>query len=165
MPIYEFYCADCNTLFNFFSSKIDTEALPACPRCERQLERRPATFATLKHQGQDEPDPLSGLDEDALEKSMESLAGELDGTTDEDDPRQMARIFRRFGELSGMEIGPRMEDLLGRLESGADPDALEEELGDEIDSEDALGELFRVRQALASEIRRRPRVDRELYFL
>ena len=24
MPIYEFYCPDCNTLFNFFSRTINT---------------------------------------------------------------------------------------------------------------------------------------------
>jgi hypothetical protein len=25
MPIYEFYCVDCNTLFNFFSKTINTQ--------------------------------------------------------------------------------------------------------------------------------------------
>jgi putative FmdB family regulatory protein len=165
MPIYEFYCSDCNTLFNFFSSKIDTETLPPCPRCERTLERRPASFATLKHQGDGEPDPFAGLDEGALEKAMESMAAEFDGVEDDEDPRQMAHLFRKFGEASGMELGPRMQEMLARLEAGADPEAIEEELGDELDSDEALGELFNVRQALAAEIRRRPRVDRELYFL
>ncbi|MCP4369614.1 MAG: hypothetical protein GY797_16110 [Deltaproteobacteria bacterium] len=34
MPIYEFYCADCHTIYNFFSLKINTETVPKCPRCE-----------------------------------------------------------------------------------------------------------------------------------
>ena len=165
MPIYEFLCGDCNTLFNFFSAKIDTEARPACPACAKPLERRPASFATLKHSGEGEPDPFEGLDEAAVDSAMASIAGELERAGDEDDPRVMAGLLRKFGQASGMEMGPRMEDLLARLESGADPDALEEELGDELDSEDAVQELFRVRKALAGEIRRRPRVDRELYFL
>jgi len=165
MPIYEFFCTDCNTLFNFFSSRIDTETLPACPRCERVLERRPASFATLKHQDEGEPDPFDGLDESALDSAMASMAHEFEGVENEDDPRQLAGLFRKFGEASGMEIGPRMQDLLARLESGADPESIEQELGGELDSEEALGDLFSVRKALAAEIRRRPRVDRELYFL
>jgi putative FmdB family regulatory protein len=165
MPIYEFYCTDCNTLFNFFSSKIDTESLPACPRCQRSLERRPASFATLKHKGPGEPDPFEGLDESALESAMESMAHDFDGVENEEDPRQLAGLFRKFGEAAGMKMGPRMQDLLARLESGADPETIEEELGDDLDSEEALGDLFSVRKALAAEIRRRPRVDRDLYFL
>ena len=40
MPIYEFYCPDCNTLFNFFSSRINTEKKPDCPKCGRkELDR------------------------------------------------------------------------------------------------------------------------------
>lgn len=165
MPIYEFLCRDCNTLFNFFSARIDTEARPGCPRCEQPLERRPASFATLKHRGEGEPDPFEGLDEGALDSAMESMAEELHGVEDEDDPRVMAGLLRKFGQASGMEMGPRMRDLLARLESGADPEALEQELDGELDSDEALDELFRVKKALAAEVRRRPRVDRELYFL
>ena len=46
MPIYEFYCADCNTLFNFFSRTIDTSKKPKCPKCRtRTLERQMSAFA------------------------------------------------------------------------------------------------------------------------
>ncbi len=96
---------------------------------------------------------------------MQAMARELEVAGDEEDPRVVARLLRRFGEASGMEMGPRMEDLLARLESGADPDALEAELGDGLEGDEALEDLFRARKVLAGEIRRRPRVDRELYFL
>ena len=33
MPIYEFYCPDCNTIFNFFCRRIVTDKKPACPKC------------------------------------------------------------------------------------------------------------------------------------
>ncbi|XCN71926.1 MAG: FmdB family zinc ribbon protein [Candidatus Electrothrix aestuarii] len=36
MPIYEFYCQDCNTIFNFFSSRINTEKRPDCPKCGKK---------------------------------------------------------------------------------------------------------------------------------
>ncbi|HVS03657.1 MAG TPA: zinc ribbon domain-containing protein, partial [Thermoanaerobaculia bacterium] len=132
MPIYEFYCGRCNMLFNFFSASIDTESRPQCPRChEERLERRPARFATLKgvgggDEGEGEDDPFAGLDEERMERAMESLAGEMEGMEDEEDPRQMARFFRRFGEAAGMRPGPKMEEMLRRLEAGEDPDALEE---------------------------------------
>ncbi|MDH3358296.1 MAG: zinc ribbon domain-containing protein, partial [Desulfobacteraceae bacterium] len=34
MPIYEFYCEDCNTLFNFFSKTVNTTKKPKCPKCK-----------------------------------------------------------------------------------------------------------------------------------
>jgi putative FmdB family regulatory protein len=164
MPIYEFYCADCHTLFNFFSSVIDTQAQPACPRCKRpNLERRPARFATLKHQGDQEPDPFGGLDESRLAGVMESMMGELEGLEENEDPRQMANLFRRFGETAGLEFGPRMEEMMGRLEAGEDPDKLEDEMGDEFD-DDSLEEFFRLRQR-SWKLARRPTVDETLYFL
>ena len=135
MPIYEFYCADCHTLFNFFSSVIDTTARPSCPRCRRpDLERRPARFATLKHKGDAEPDPFGDLDESRLAGVMESMMGELGAMEESEDPRQMARLFRRFGEASGLDFGPRMEEMMGRLEAGEDPDKLEDEICSRIPS-------------------------------
>lgn len=165
MPIYEFYCSDCHTLFNFFSAAIDTVARPDCPRCGRaELERRPARFATLKHRGDEEPDPFGDLDEDRLAGVMESMMGEMGDLENNEDPRQLATLFRRFGEASGLEFGPRMEEMMSRLEAGEDPDKLEEEMGDEFDDDSALEEFFRLRQR-GWKSGRRPRVDETLYFL
>ncbi len=166
MPIYEFYCTDCHTVYNFFSARIDTAARPDCPRCERrQLERRPSTFATLKHRDGDEDsdDPMSGLDESKLEGAMESLMHEMDGLENEDDPRNMGRLMRRFGELSGLEMGDRMAEMIRRMEAGEDPDSLEEEMGDDLDG-DSFDDFFKLKKAACGR-RRRPRVDDELYFL
>ena len=171
VPIYEFYCADCNALLNFFSSRIDTETRPDCPKCERkQLERRPARFATLRHGSRKEDsDPFDELDDAALERAMEGMAGELEALGDSEDPRQFARVLRKMGHTTGLEMGPKMEELLGRLESGADLDDLEDEMaavdgngdGDGDDFED----YFRLKKKLAALRNKRPRVDKELYFL
>ncbi|HSO66320.1 MAG TPA: FmdB family zinc ribbon protein, partial [Desulfatirhabdiaceae bacterium] len=46
MPIYEFFCQDCNIIFNFFSRRIDIETQPNCPRCQtRILSRKMSPFA------------------------------------------------------------------------------------------------------------------------
>jgi putative FmdB family regulatory protein len=170
VPIYEFLCADCNALFNFFSSRVNTEKRPDCPRCGRKrLERRPASFATLKHgPGEDSGDPLDELDDSGLERAMESMARELEGLGDSEDPRLFARVLRQMGRSSGLEMGPKMEELLGRLESGAHLDDLEAEMesgnGESGDGED-FDDFFRLKKKLAMLHKKRPRVDPELYFL
>lgn len=172
MPIYEFYCDSCHMLFNFFSSSIDTEARPACPRCSKErLDRRPARFAMVKSLGgseEPEDDLFAGMDEERMERAMESMMGELEGMEDEEDPRVMAKFFRRFGEASGMEPGPRMEEMLQRLESGEDLDALEDEMGDETGGdEESMEEWFQLKQKARAihRMRKKPRLDDELYFL
>ena len=49
MPIYEFYCKDCHTIFNFLSAKVDTTTKPSCPKCGlHPLERQVSRFAISK---------------------------------------------------------------------------------------------------------------------
>ena len=175
MPIYEFYCSACHMLYNFMSPRIDTTTRPACPRCGRpELERRPARFATLKRSAADadaeaegeEDNPFPGLDEERLERAMESMSGELEGIGDEENPRQMARFFRRFGEAAGMRLGPRMEEMLGRLEKGEDMEALEDEMGDvEEGAEGELDEWFQLKETAKRLRERKPKLDVKLYFL
>jgi putative FmdB family regulatory protein len=173
VPIYEFYCPRCHLLLNFFSAQVDTAARPDCPRCgEPRLERRPARFATLKRGGEsgdegDEDNPFPGMDEGRLEQAMESMAGELEGMGDDEDPRQMARFFRRFGEVSGMKLGPRMEEMLQRLERGEDPEALDEEMGggEGEGDEGEMAEWFQLKETAKRLRRRKPPVDETLYFL
>lgn len=165
MPIYEFYCRPCHTVYSFFSARVDTEARAACPRCGHSpLGRRPSRFATLKHQGGDEPDPLAGLDEDRLEGAMDTLMAEMGdlGDDEDPDPRTLGKLMRRFGDLTGLELGGPMEDYVRRLEAGEDPEALESEMGDSLG--DDADDLFQLKQALRQRARR-PKVDEELYFL
>ncbi len=165
MPIYEFYCPECHTVYSFFSARIDTAAQPDCPRCERrELERKPSRFATLKHQGEGdgEDDPMRGLDEAKLEGAMASLMQEMGGLENEEDPRAIGHLMRRFGELSGLEMGDRMEEMVRRMESGEGPESLEAEMGDDLDGDD-FDDFFKLKKAIRH--RRGPRIDEELYFL
>ncbi len=54
MPIYEFYCEKCNTVFNFFSRSVNTAKVPACPKCRRPLTRQMSLFAKVSR-GKEEP--------------------------------------------------------------------------------------------------------------
>ncbi|MCU0935651.1 MAG: zinc ribbon domain-containing protein [Gammaproteobacteria bacterium] len=167
MPIYEFYCVDCHTVFNFFSRRIDTEKRPACPRCGRaELQRRMSVFAISKGRkdgdGGDEDFP--DLDDERLEKAMEGMAGELEGV-DEDDPKAMGRMMRRLFDAAGMRMGAGMEEALRRMEAGEDPDQVEAELGDALEAEDPFAPKAKGKLASLARQYLPPRVDPTLYDL
>ncbi len=136
MPIYEFYCDDCNVIFNFLSSRIDTSTQPDCPRCGKKgLNRQMSTFATIgKAEGCDS-DPMAGMDEAKMEEAFGTLMGEAEGMNEED-PKQMATLMRKFTEKTGMNLGDGMEEAISRMENGEDPDLIEKELGDSLEGDD-----------------------------
>lgn len=136
MPIYEFFCDDCNTIFNFFSKTINTRKRPKCPRCKvKTLERRMSAFAIAgraKEAGESDDLPIN---EDKMEQAMQMLAGEADHIN-EDDPRQAANLMRKLSNMTGLELGAGMEEALRRMEKGEDPEQIESEMGDLLESEE-----------------------------
>jgi hypothetical protein len=63
-----------------------------------------------------------------MEAAMDAMEREF-AHVDENDPRAMARMMRRMAELTGEKIDGQMEDVVRKLEEGADPESLEDELG------------------------------------
>jgi len=164
MPIYEFYCEDCNTIFNFFSRRINTTTIPDCPKCSRRLQRQMSIFAvTGRAKEEDEDNPFPDLDEAKMERVLGELAAEAENIN-EDDPRQMAALMRKFQAKTGLDLGDGMEEALARLEAGEDPDKVEEEMGDLFDDEDPLGMLKKAKKAVAG-YRPPPATDDTLYDL
>ncbi len=165
MPIYEFYCSDCHRIFNFYSKTINTEKRPLCPRCGKvELERWMSVFTTVKSRSDSEADdemPLPGLDESKMEKAMEALAGEADHIN-EDDPRQAANLMRKLTDMTGLKLGPGMEEALRRMEAGEDPEQIEEEMGDILEEEDPFD--FQERKTIRVKTRA-PIKDEKLYEL
>ena len=136
MPIYEFYCDDCNTIFNFFSKTINTNKKPKCPKCKtKTLDRQMSAFAIAGKAKEDgELDDLP-FDESKMEQAMGMLAGEAD-RMDEEDPRQAANLMRKLTDMTGMKLGNGMEEALSRMEKGEDPEKIEAEMGDLLEDED-----------------------------
>lgn len=137
MPVYEFYCADCHAIFNFFSRRVATGKVPSCPRCNRQgLEKQVSAFAISRNL--DEPvEGVPDIDESKIEQAMMTLAGDME-KMDEDDPKAMANFMRRLSTMTGLELGEGAEEALSRLEAGEDPEQVESEMGDLFDG----NELF-----------------------
>lgn len=173
MPIYEFYCSDCNTIFNFFCRRIVTDKKPACPKCGREdLDKLISRVSVMKRSSGGEGDaPAEGgegggegmpdlpIDEARLERAMGMMESEMAGV-DENDPRAAARFMRKFADAAGVEFGGGMQEAIRRMESGEDPDQIEAEMGDVMNDE---SQLFEAKKKAASARRAAPKVDTELY--
>lgn len=120
MPIYEFYCHKCNTVYNFFARSAHTDKIPYCPQCKRiKLKRRMSIFAKVSRGGDREEGPaddMPPIDEAKMEKAMAMLAGEAD-RIDGEDPRRAANLMRKLSEATGLNLGagkprPRVDETL-----------------------------------------------------
>jgi putative FmdB family regulatory protein len=165
MPIYEFYCDSCNTIFSFFSRTVNTRKIPNCPKCKKlHLKRQMSVFAKISKGKGDTTDTGEGMppiDEAKMEKAMAMLASEAE-KINEDDPRQVAGLMRKLSDTTGLNMGPGMEEALSRLERGEDPDKIEEEMGDLLEGEEPFIMSSKSRRGYRKP---RPRVDATLYEL
>ena len=142
MPIYEYACPDCKKILSFFVRNVSPDRKPNCPHCGRkELERLMSRFAVKKSgksrsDSSDAPagdvpgpggDDMSPAEAARFERLMTEMSADID-KIDENDPRQIGRFLRRFGEASGEDLGPEFREAVGRLEAGEDPEKVEEEL-------------------------------------
>ncbi len=137
MPIYEFFCFECNTVFKFLSRSVNTEKKPSCPRCKKDiLERQVSVFATPGG-AKESDDPMENLpvDESKMESAMEKLVGEAENINEED-PRQAARLMQKFSAMTGLKYNDSIEEALSRMEAGEDMENIESQMGDSLDGED-----------------------------
>jgi putative FmdB family regulatory protein len=163
MPIYEFYCKRCNTIFNFFSNSVNTDKKPDCPNCKKvKLERRMSAFSTLKNKGKDDDNmSMPDFDESRMEKAMSLLAKEAEHL-DENDPRQAANLMRKLSDMTGLNLGPNMEEALARMEAGENPEQIESDMGELLEGEDP----FDLKKNAAKLLKNTPpKKDEKLYYL
>jgi putative FmdB family regulatory protein len=112
MPIYEYRCSHCRRSFSFLVRNVAAHRVPACPRCaHRALVRSLSRFAA----------PASGRS-----------GGEPGPAGDEtDDPRVLGRMMRDMAGQTGEPVEPEMDEMIRRLESGEDPEAIENQMGED----------------------------------
>ena len=135
MPIYEYYCPGKHRIYQFYARTLAQGRIcPACPDdpscgCARSSRRSPSWEAPGPR-ARGLPRPAAGLLEpgdDRMEAALGAMEREFSGV-DENDPRAMGRMMRRMAELSGEKIEGEMEEVVRKLEEGADPDSLGEQL-------------------------------------
>ena len=140
MPIYEYYCPDNHTVYQFYAKTLaQGKTTPRCPQNPRfRMEKMLSSFAvTSGGKLSDEPPARSAGDGGGVpaeDARMEAAMGEMErefSNVDENDPRAMARMMRRMSDLTGEKIDGEMEEVVRKLEEGTDPEALEQQLGGE----------------------------------
>jgi len=149
-------------IFNFMARAVDTEKRPLCPKCKKtKLVRQMSVFATSRNRGEEEDMPMPDLDESKMEQAMNMLAREAEHIN-EDDPRQAVDLMRKLSDMTGVNLGPGMEEALKRMEAGEDPEQIEAEMGDLLEEE----EPFTLKEKSARARKKRPpSVDEKLYYL
>lgn len=137
MPIYEYYCADNHTVYQFYAKTLaQGRTVPKCPANPKfGMRKLVSAFAVTSGGKQDESvaprpdaDPADAAEDARMEAAMGAMEGEF-SNVDENDPKAMARMMRKMSDLTGEKIDGEMEEVVRKLEEGADPDSLEEQLG------------------------------------
>ncbi len=168
MPIYEYYCPQNRRIYSFFARSLRyADTLPRCPDNPRwKMEKMLSGFAITGRAKEASEDPMGGddLDESKMDAAMAEMEREFGGVAESDnpDPRALAAMMRRMGELTGQKMPAQMDEVIARLEKGEDPEKLESEYGDVFDAldsadDDGDGPISAARKKLA----RKQRVTRD----
>ncbi|MGD9202106.1 MAG: zinc ribbon domain-containing protein [Chitinispirillia bacterium] len=137
MPIYEFLCPSCNTIFKFFSRSINTEKIPLCPKCSGNCLKRQISLFSSPGKAKEDSNDLDNLpvDETKMAHAMQKLMGEAEKMNDED-PRKAVQLMQKFSSITGLKYNDSIQEALSRLESGEDPENIEAQMGEAFEGED-----------------------------
>ena len=145
MPIYEFFCPDNRRIYSFFARSMRMAGMvPRCPDHPKwRMEKMISGFA-ITGRAKEAPEGAPGgddFDDAKMEAAMSEMEREFGGIADNDnpDPRALAKMMRRMGEISGQKMPAQMDEVIARLEKGEDPDKLEQEYGDVFSAMDDAG--------------------------
>lgn len=128
MPIYEYRCGACRRKVSIFWRSLSAvdDAKAECTFCgSRGLTRLVSRVRVIR--GGSHADAAPEGDDDVL-REMENV--------DENDPRALGRFMRKLASESGEDMPPEFSEVISRLEKGESPEAIEQQMGDLLGSED-----------------------------
>ncbi len=144
MPLYEFYCEPCHTVFTFRSVSVDTSTLPGCPRCGARLRREVSLFAHHVRGGEGIGDEAGAPEGDAagrMDRVMAEMGSRVEALDEEDgDPREAVRVMRELAESGGLAFNREVREALSRIEAGEDPEKIDEEFAEVFESDNPFDE-------------------------
>lgn len=115
MPAYDYRCQNCGRKVRlFFAFSEYGKVSPLCNHCGSQQLRRLIGRVGL---AKSEDSRMDSLADDSLLNSL-----------DENDPRSMGRLMRKMSQEMGEDMGDEFNEVVGRLESGESPEAIEQSM-------------------------------------
>jgi putative FmdB family regulatory protein len=140
MPLYEFYCGPCHTVFTFRSARVDTATVPPCPKCGKALKREVSKFAHIVAGASKEAErgdsPDADVDGARLEEAASRLGRRLEALDDDGaDPREAVRVMRELADAGGLRFNAEVREAMARIEAGEDPEKIDEQFGEVFDTE------------------------------
>jgi len=120
MPIYDFFCLDCQNRFDIYLTYAEYGSKTVtCSLCgSSKVRRRIPRVRVAKSE----------------ESRLDSLAGDISNPAAlaglENDPQAMGRLMRKMGKEMGEELPPEFSDVVDRLEKGQSPEEIEKEMPD-----------------------------------
>ncbi len=60
MPIYEYFCPQCNLKFELLRPLNQSDEIASCPRCHNGAKRMLSSFAFSSKGAEESPTPISG---------------------------------------------------------------------------------------------------------
>lgn len=128
MPFYEFYCDACHRIYTFFSRSVQPDKTPPCPKCSLLLQRVISNFFVLKdmHPSKDNGGFLRN-ENSQLIQAQAFLSSEL-RKIDQNDPKQMATVLKKLGDMTGNHLGQELQTVLAQIEKGGDINSLQLEM-------------------------------------
>jgi hypothetical protein len=143
MPIYEYYCRENHTIYQFYAKTLaQGKTTPRCPDNPKfRLQKMVSAFAINSGGTPDEaaekpPAAAPSAEDRRLDAAMDSMEREFSGM-DENNPKEMARMMRRMTQVSGEKLDGQLEEVVRKLEEGVDPDSLEDKMPPDNPAEDS----------------------------
>jgi len=142
MPLYEFYCEPCHTIFTFRSPRVDTATVPACPACGAKLAREISAFAHIvKGQHSEAPGDDGAGAADRMDQIAAKLGDRLQALDDEDaDPREAVKVMREMAEAGGVNFKKEVQEAMARIEAGEDPEAIDREFSEVFETDNPFAD-------------------------
>ena len=123
MPDYEYRCQKCKKRFTKFYRYDEYGKIPVtCAHCGSENVKRKIGRVRIAH---------------SADTRLENLADPQNLDALEDDPRTLGRMMRQMSDETGEDMGPEFDEVIHRLESGQNPEQIENDLPDLLGDEGA----------------------------
>ena len=117
MPLYDYRCQNCHNRVSIRQTYAEYGSKDvACPVCgSKALNRLIGRVRIAKSE----------------DRRMEDVSDpSFFGDVDENDPKSLARAMKKMGQEMGEDLPPEFDEITGRLESGEDPESIEQSMPD-----------------------------------